>query len=67
MLRERSLAETSWEPVLPPELRELPEDLAKVDAILDQVRFLVPSCRKLKRPVRNDPHSTINRFSGGSS
>jgi IS5 family transposase len=31
-----------WEAVLPPELRELPAELAKVDAILDDERFLAP-------------------------
>jgi IS5 family transposase len=31
-----------WEAVLPAELRELPAELAKVDAILDEDRFLAP-------------------------
>jgi IS5 family transposase len=42
MLRERSLGESLWEAVLPAELRELPAELAKVDAILDDDRFLAP-------------------------
>src|SRR5262245_20040187 len=42
MLRERSPGESLWEAVLPPELRELPAELAKVDAILDDERFLAP-------------------------
>jgi IS5 family transposase len=42
MLRERAVGESLWEAVLPPELRELPPELAKVDAILDDDRFLVP-------------------------
>src|SRR3989449_9716665 len=42
MLRERSVGESLWEAVLPAELRELPAELAKVDAILDDDRFLVP-------------------------
>jgi IS5 family transposase len=42
MLRERSVGESLWEAVLPPELRELPAELAKVDAILDDERFLAP-------------------------
>jgi IS5 family transposase len=42
MLRERSVGESLWEAVLPAELRELPVELAKVDAILDEDRFLVP-------------------------
>jgi IS5 family transposase len=42
MLRERSAGESLWEAVLPAELRELPAELGKVDAILDGDRFLVP-------------------------
>src|SRR5437016_6361571 len=42
MLRERAVGESLWEAVLPAELRELPAELAKVDAILDDDRFLVP-------------------------
>jgi transposase, IS5 family len=42
MLRERSVGESLWEAVLPAELRELPVELAKVDAILDDDRFLAP-------------------------
>lgn len=42
MLRERSLGESLWEAVLPAELRELPPELAKVDAILDDDRFMAP-------------------------
>jgi IS5 family transposase len=42
MLRERAVGESLWEAVLPVELRELPVELAKVDAILDDDRFLVP-------------------------
>lgn len=42
MLRERSVGESLWEAVLPAELRELPAELAKVDAILDEDRFLAP-------------------------
>ncbi len=42
MLRERSVGESLWEAVLPAELRELPEELGKVDAILDDDRFLAP-------------------------
>jgi IS5 family transposase len=38
MLRERSVGESLWEA----ELRELPAELAKVDAILDDDRFLAP-------------------------
>jgi len=42
MLRERALGESLWEAVLPAELRELPSELGKVDAILDGDRFLAP-------------------------
>jgi transposase, IS5 family len=47
MLRERSVGESLWEAVLPAELRELPEELGKVDAILDDDRFLAPFCSRL--------------------
>ena len=42
MLCERAVGESLWEAVLPAELRELPAELAKVDAILDEDRFLAP-------------------------
>src|SRR5256886_11123992 len=42
MLRERSVGESLWEAVLPAELRVLPPELGKVDAILDDDRFLAP-------------------------
>jgi transposase, IS5 family len=42
VLRERAVGESLWESVLPAELRELPPELAKVDAILDDDRFLAP-------------------------
>lgn len=42
MLRERAVGESLWEAVLPEELRELPPELAKVDAVLDDDRFLAP-------------------------
>jgi transposase, IS5 family len=42
MLRERSVGESLWESVLPAELRELPAELARVGAILDDDRFLAP-------------------------
>jgi transposase, IS5 family len=42
VLRERAVGESLWEAVLPAELRELPPELAKVDAILDDDRFLAP-------------------------
>jgi len=42
MLRERAVGESLWEAVLPAELRELPPELARVDRILDEDRFLAP-------------------------
>ena len=47
MLRERALGESLWESVLPEELRELPPELAKVDEMLDEDRFLAPFRRRL--------------------
>ena len=49
MLRERAVGESLWEAVLPAELRELPAELAKVDAILDEDRFLAPFRSRLTR------------------
>ena len=34
-----------WEAVLPPELLKLPEELARVDALLDDPVLLPRSCR----------------------
>lgn len=42
MLRERAVGESLWEAVLPEELRVLPAELGKVDALLDDERFLAP-------------------------
>jgi transposase, IS5 family len=51
MLRERSVGESLWESVLPVELRELPAELAKVDVILDDDRFLAPFRARLTARV----------------
>jgi transposase, IS5 family len=51
MLRERSVGESLWEAVLPAELRELPAELAKVDAILDHDRFLAPFRSRLTATI----------------
>jgi IS5 family transposase len=51
MLRERSVGESLWEAVLPAALRELPAELAKVDAILDDDRFLAPFRSRLTARV----------------
>src|SRR6266567_9295916 len=42
MLCERAVGESLWEAMLPAELRELPPELARVDAVLDDDRFLAP-------------------------
>jgi transposase, IS5 family len=42
MLRERAVGESLWEAVLPAELRELPAELGKVDAVLCDDRFVAP-------------------------
>jgi transposase, IS5 family len=51
MLRERSVGESLWEAVLPAELRELPPELAKVDRVLDDDRFLAPFRRRLTATI----------------
>src|SRR5438876_846717 len=51
MLRERAVGESLWESVLPAELRELPAELAKVDAILDDDRFLAPFRSRLTATI----------------
>src|SRR4051794_22755305 len=47
MLQERAPGESLWEAVLPEELRVLPAELAAVDAVLAEDRFLVPFRRRL--------------------
>lgn len=51
MLRERALGESLWEAVLPAELRELPPELGKVDAILEDDRFLAPFRSRLTATI----------------
>jgi IS5 family transposase len=51
MLRERAVGESLWEAVLPAELRELPAELGKVDAILDDDRFLAPFRSRLTATI----------------
>jgi IS5 family transposase len=51
MLRERSVGESLWEAVLPAELRELPPELAKVDEILGEDRFLAPFRSRLTTTI----------------
>ena len=42
MLRTVADQPTLWEAILPEELRRLPEELARVDALLDDPRFFGP-------------------------
>ncbi len=42
MLRTRNDQPTLWESVLPEELLRLPDELARVDALLDDERFFAP-------------------------
>src|SRR5712691_901248 len=51
MLCERAVGERLWEAVLPAELRELPAELAKVDELLDQDRFLAPFRSRLTATI----------------
>src|SRR5438876_6485985 len=51
MLRERAVGESLWESVLPAELRELPAELGKVDAVLDDDRFLAPFRSRLTASI----------------
>lgn len=51
MLRERAVGESLWESVLPEELRELPEELRKVDSILEDDRFLAPFRSRLTATI----------------
>ncbi len=42
MLRTRAVEVSLWEAVLPPQVLRLPEELARVDALLDDPVFFVP-------------------------
>jgi transposase, IS5 family len=42
MLRTRNDQPTLWDAIIPPELLELPELLARVDRLLDDERFFTP-------------------------
>ena len=42
MLRTRAVDVSLWEAVLPPEVLRLPEELARVDALLDDPVFFAP-------------------------
>jgi transposase, IS5 family len=42
VLRTRNDQPTLWDAIIPPELLELPEQLAKVDRLLDDERFFAP-------------------------
>jgi hypothetical protein len=45
MLRTVADQPTLWEAILPEELRRLPVELARVDALLDDPVFFARSCR----------------------
>ena len=45
MLRTRAVELSLWETVLPDEVLALPEELARVDALLDDPMFFARSCR----------------------
>ena len=49
MLRMRALEVSLWEAVLPEEVLRLPEELARVDALLDDPVFFDRSCRSSTR------------------
>ncbi len=49
MLRTRAVEVSLWEAVLPPEVLRLPEDLARVDALLDDCR--IPIDGKVPHPA----------------
>lgn len=51
MLRERVFGESLWGAVLPEQLRELPPELAMVDELLGQERFLEPFRRRLTATI----------------
>ena len=42
MLRTRNDQPTLWESILPEDLRRLPAELARVDALLDEEAFFAP-------------------------
>jgi len=42
MLRTRAVEVSLWEAVLPPEVLRLPEELARVDVLLDDPVFFTP-------------------------
>jgi len=51
MLRTRAVEVSLWEAVLPPEVLRLPEELARVDALLDDPAFFVPFVPRHRSPV----------------
>ena len=49
MLRTRAVEVSLWEAVLPEEVLRLPEELARVDALLDDPRFFAGFARSSTR------------------
>ena len=61
MLRTRAEQVSEWEAALPPEVLQLPEELARVDVLLEDPVFFAPfapssirgwaGCRRRSRPT----------------
>lgn len=51
MLRLKQPQLTLWDAILPPEICNLNEDLAKVDAILDDPRFMAPFLKQFNQRI----------------
>ena len=63
MFRNRSGPVPAWESLLPPELLRLPEELARVDALLDDPVFFAPYFH----PVPGRPSIPISTLGSESS
>jgi IS5 family transposase len=61
MLRTRNDQPTLWEAILPPELLRLPEELARVDRVLDDEAFFAPF-RSHFDPVFGRPSIPIETY-----
>jgi IS5 family transposase len=68
MLRTRAPEASLWEAVLPEEVLRLSEELARVDALLDDPAFFAPFVRPPKRKARAGipaSRATTYRGNGG--
>lgn len=61
MLRTRNDQLTLWDAILPQELLALPEQLAKIDALLDDERFFAPF-RAHFHPAEGRPSIPIETY-----